>query len=204
MTLRIESVNELSNADKIILDLCGGTGAWSRPYKEVGYTVINVTLPEYDVRTYQPPPDVYGILAAPPCTDFAIVATRHWENKDIRGDTIESMGIVLACLKIIALCKPNFWALENPVGRLSRWLGKPAMKFNPTDYGDNYTKKTYLWGNFNKPTPQALFSLPTDKDRIQQIFKRVIETDGRDFKKMAELRSITPLEFAKAFFEANK
>ena len=24
------------NKDKIILDLCGGTGAWSRPYKEAG------------------------------------------------------------------------------------------------------------------------------------------------------------------------
>ena len=25
------------NKDKIILDLCGGTGAWSRPYKDAGY-----------------------------------------------------------------------------------------------------------------------------------------------------------------------
>ena len=34
---------------KVILDLCGGTGAWSRPYKEAGYEVINVTLSDYDV-----------------------------------------------------------------------------------------------------------------------------------------------------------
>ena len=25
--------------DKIILDLCGGTGAWSKPYKDAGYDV---------------------------------------------------------------------------------------------------------------------------------------------------------------------
>ena len=31
---------------KIILDLCGGTGSWSRPYKEAGYDVRLITLPE--------------------------------------------------------------------------------------------------------------------------------------------------------------
>lgn len=40
--------------NKIILDLCGGTGSWSRPWKENGYDVRNITLPEYDVRTYPP------------------------------------------------------------------------------------------------------------------------------------------------------
>ena len=29
----------LFNNDKIILDLCGGTGSWSKPYKENGYDV---------------------------------------------------------------------------------------------------------------------------------------------------------------------
>ena len=41
--------------DKIILDLCGGTGSWSKPYKEAGYDVRIITLPEYDVRSYIPP-----------------------------------------------------------------------------------------------------------------------------------------------------
>lgn len=27
----------MKNSDKIILDLCGGTGAWSKPYAEAGY-----------------------------------------------------------------------------------------------------------------------------------------------------------------------
>lgn len=58
------------NSNKIILDLCGGTGSWSRPYKAAGYDVRVITLPEYDVRTYVPPDNVYGILAAPPCTEF--------------------------------------------------------------------------------------------------------------------------------------
>ena len=34
---------------KIILDLCGGTGSWSAPYKQAGYDVRLVTLPDNDV-----------------------------------------------------------------------------------------------------------------------------------------------------------
>ena len=62
----------MQNRDKIILDLCGGTGAWSRPYKDAGYDVRLITLPDNDVLTYQPPSGVYGILAAPPCTEFSV------------------------------------------------------------------------------------------------------------------------------------
>jgi hypothetical protein len=42
----------MDNSNKIILDLCGGTGAWSRPYREAGYDVRNITLPDYEVRFY--------------------------------------------------------------------------------------------------------------------------------------------------------
>ena len=56
----------MKESEKIILDLCGGTGSWSRFYKEAGYDVRVITLPKYDVLTYQPPENVYGILAAPP------------------------------------------------------------------------------------------------------------------------------------------
>ena len=29
----------MDNKEKIILDLCGGTGSWSKPYKDAGYDV---------------------------------------------------------------------------------------------------------------------------------------------------------------------
>jgi len=41
------------NKQKVILDLCGGTGAWSKPYKEAGYEVIVLTLPKYDVTKWK-------------------------------------------------------------------------------------------------------------------------------------------------------
>ena len=54
----------MNNSNKIILDLCGGTGAWSKPYKENGYDVRLISLPEYDVFNYNPPKNVYGTMTS--------------------------------------------------------------------------------------------------------------------------------------------
>lgn len=192
------------NNGKVILDLCGGTGAWSKPYKDSGYDVRNITLPQYDVRLFKKPKEgVYGILAAPPCTHFAGSGARWWKSKGVEA-LIEGLAIVDACLRIIVISQPKFWALENPVGRLVHYLGKPKLYFNPCDYGDPYTKKTCLWGNFNIPK----------KNYVEPVFitlnsgKRMSEIEYHSWKLPKEertrVRSITPSGFAKAFYEANK
>jgi hypothetical protein len=177
---------------KIILDLCGGTGAWSAPYKKAGYDVRLITLPDYDVRTYVPPDNVYGILVAPPCTHLAGSGARWWKLKG-NAALENAMSIVNACLQIINIGRPRFWCLENPVGRLTRFLGKPIMYFNPCDYGDPYTKKTCLWGKFNEPKRNPV--KPVKKSPIHYC------PPGPERQK---IRSITPAGFAKAFFEANQ
>lgn len=192
-----------TNSDKIILDLCGGTGSWSLPYKEAGYDVRVITLPDNDVRTYEPPDNVYGILAAPPCTHFTNSGAQYWKAKDQDGRTLEDTKIITHCLRIIAMCQPKFWAMENPTGRFRYWLGKPLLVFNPCDYGDPYTKRTCLWGRFNIPfkTPiEPEFVLASNGDRYSKIH---MATGGKSAK-TKEIRSITPPGFAKAFFEANR
>jgi hypothetical protein len=39
----------MDNSNKVILDLCGGKGAWSSPYRKAGYNVEVLTLPEYNI-----------------------------------------------------------------------------------------------------------------------------------------------------------
>src|SRR5688572_12137900 len=150
---------------KIILDLCGGTGSWSQPYKEAGYDVRLITTPFFDVRTYEPPDNVYGILAAPPCTQFSFART----NAIIPRDLNKGMEIVEACLRIIWKCrllnKLAFWALENPKGYLRQFLGKPYLEFDPFEYGDPYIKRTDLWGYFNLPTRNVV-SVP-EEERVK-------------------------------------
>jgi hypothetical protein len=73
----------MDNKSKIILDLCGGTGSWSKPYKDAGYDVRVIDLKTgYDIRLFKAPEEtVYGILAAPECTQFAGSGARWWEAK---------------------------------------------------------------------------------------------------------------------------
>jgi len=176
----------------IILDLCGGTGAWSKPYRKSGwYDVRLITFPR-DVRLYKPPKNVYGVLAAPPCTHLGISGARWWKEKGQEA-LFEGLAVVDACMRIILIAKPKFWVLENPVGRLVNYLGKPKMYFQPYEYGDPWSKKTCLWGNFNVPKMDAVLCL--DKNRINYM------PPGPD---RAMRRSITPPGFAKAFFEANQ
>lgn len=218
------------NNDKIILDLCGGTGAWSAPYKEHGYDVRVITLPEYDVldRTifsgedivfYKsdghvepiPAKNVYGILAAPTCTMFSLARTTAKTPRDLHG----AMELVSKCLEIVWCCreqresKLKFWALENPVGLLRQFLGKPFLTFDPCDYGDTYTKKTDLWGYFNEPRKNKRELTEEEKERCK-INKRVLPTlpDGyvmpEGWNTQAARRSMTSKCFAEAFYRANK
>lgn len=195
---------------KIILDLCGGTGAWSKPYKDNGYEVVNVTLPEYDVRTYRPPDNVYGILAAPPCDQFSFARTNAKKDRDLHA----GMEVVRECLRIIwyyqyqymntnqKVSPLKFWCLENPNGWLKFFLGHPAMKFSPYEFEENYKKNTQLWGWFNKPEkindkkPDSVkFDVMKSKDIHPEYFGKLTRK---------ERRAITPPGFAKSFYEANK
>ena len=209
------------SSNKIILDLAGGTGSWSHPYKEAGYTVINVTLPDYDVRTYIPPDNVYGILAAPPCTEFSFARTKAKTPRDLK----EGMECVRACLNIIWSCMEikqdtkfktvplKFWCLENPNGMLKYFLGKPAFEFNPYDFGDQYQKNTYLWGWFNEPKKNPIELTEKQKElhktnsqplpKFDYMKSRDIHPERFGELDRQERRAITPAGFAKAFFESN-
>ena len=181
----------------LIFDLCGGTGAWSRPYKNAGYRVIVIDpwMGRGDIRLHEFNPDlmpVRGILCAPPCTHLSIMGAQYWKSK---GDSalIHSMSIIDACLRLVWLYKPAWWALENPKGRLPRYIGQYKMVFDPCDYGDPWTKKTCLWGNFNTPKK-------TPVEPIGSLVKDLEDAKGEDG---ARARSTTPSGFANAFFVAN-
>lgn len=200
--------NSMENKDKIIIDLCGGTGSWSKPYKDAGYDVRLITLPEHDVLTYEPPENVYGILAAPPCTHFSIACNRLWDAKDKDGRTIDGLKVLIACLRIIATAKPNFFAIENPVGRMKQFMGQPQYKFMACDFGFPTKKKTYLWGRFNGPKKLNCeidrFYKVEEIDYLAKALFEGIEIEATDHSKRAAIRSITCPGFAKAFYEANK
>lgn len=223
--------SESAEAPKIILDLCGGTGAWSKPYTtRGGYSVTVVTLPRYnmfDIRLEGGfvklwdnidkkeieirASEVYGILAAPTCTMFSLARTTAKTERDFEG----GLKLVQKCLSVIWYCrqqkasKLKFWALENPMGYLRQFLGRPPLVFSPNDYGDNYTKKTDLWGFYNIPTMRRRELTEEEKLKcainnrdLPQLPDDYIMPEGWNAK--AARRSMTSAHFAEAFYKANK
>lgn len=178
----------------IVLDLCGGTGSWSRPYREAGYDVRIVTLPEQDVRTFVPPLRVYGVIAAPPCTEFASSGARWWKAKPPHL-LDDALAIVRACLRIVAQTNPVWWALENPVGRLRRFIGPARWTWEPWEFGNCWTKKTLMWGRHVIPAKRPCCRPSPRESWVWRLPPGVADR--------AMLRSLTPPGFAQAFFEAN-
>jgi hypothetical protein len=193
---------------KIILDLCGGTGAWSQPYADAGYDVRIITLPDYDVFTYKPPANVYGILAAPTCTQFSLARTTAKTPRDLRG----GMELVKRCLDIVWEARYagtlKFWAMENPMGYLRQLLGRPPLTWQPCDYGAPHTKKTDLWGYYNIPRKKPV-KLSEEQLRLCSHNNRKLPDVPTGYKlppdicRQAVRRAITPQGFANAFFRAN-
>lgn len=126
-------------------------------------------------------------------------------------DLRKGMKTIRACLEIIWECQAQgtlqFWALENPAsGRLRYFLGKPALIFQPTHYGDTHTKKTAIWGHFSEPVQRPIRmifgSKVADYDHLKELPEGYVLPP--DMSARAARRSITPPGFALAFKEANK
>ena len=201
-----------ANSDKVVLSLFDATGEWSKPWEEAGYQVFRFDIqtdPEMgDVNKFSASffndlygafdgQDIYAVLAACPCTDFAASGARHFAAKDESGQTVESVQLVKQTLATIEYFKPSIWAIENPVGRIEKLTGLPPwrMSFNPNHFGDPYTKKTLLWGRFNADLPVAPVA-PTEGSKMHRLY-------GGKSQETKNARSVTPEGFAYAFFQAN-
>lgn len=208
--------------NKIILDLCGGTGAWSAPYAEAGYDVVLITAPAFDItKTFYdelfetlvfhgngeslriPAALVYGILAAPPCTMFSRARTTAKTPRDFTG----AMKIVQACMEVIWRCRSAggsqlaFWALENPMGYLRQFLGNPPHHYRGWEWGDKHVKFTDLWGYYKMPA--ATVKTPLKFDKKTYAAPRAPKEYAHLKLSRADIRAITPAGFARAFMSAN-
>lgn len=216
------------NSQKIVLSLFDLSGEWSRPWEEAGYQVYRFDIQDEstyeDLKTGEERKvgdvhnmsveffndlfgdfdgnDVYAILAACPCTDFAVSGARHFAAKDADGRTVASVELVKKTLAAIEYYKPSVWAIENPVGRIESLTGLPPwrLSFDPFVLGDNYSKKTLIWGRFNADLPIAPVS-PNVKDGGQG--SKMHSQFGGKSMATKNARSETPEGFSYGFFMAN-
>lgn len=206
---------------KVILHLCADTGSDSKIYSDNGYKVIRIgssigveNLTEHDIKRFG---KIYGIIANPVCTEFSTA-----RSNGMARDPDKGMGLVKECQRIIAMCDPVFWVIENPAkGVLKDYLGKSIYEYEPWWYGSPWTKRTALWGKFN--IPKRIYDNWEDVPKLAGLYQR----PGRgkpslafmhksaydlipEFRTLprpdtdAEFRSFCSQKFAEAFYEANK
>lgn len=201
-----------ANGQKVVLSLFDKSGAWSQPWEDAGYQVFRFDIqndPDVgDVNNFSTGffndwfgdfegADIYAVLAACPCTDFASSGARHFAAKDADGRTVASVNLVHQTLRTIEHFKPAVWAVENPVGRIEQLGGLPPwrLSFDPNHLGDPYTKKTLIWGRFNGDLPVAPVE-PTEGSKMHRMY-------GGKSLATKNARSVTPEGFAYGFFMAN-
>ena len=151
---------------KTILHLCADTGSDSKPYQDdPEYNVILVGS-DIGVENFEPPENVHGIFANPPCTEFS---TARSNGKARNPD--DGMYLVEKCLRIIEKANPKFWVIENPAkGVLKNYLGEPRYSYEPWWYGSPWTKRTALWGEFN--IPQRMYDNWEDVPKLDGLYQR--------------------------------
>lgn len=169
------------------------------------------------VENFNPPEHVHGVIANPVCTEFSTAGGFHKQRDYDKG-----MELVIHCQRIIELANPKWWVIENPAnGRLSDFIGKPKMTYQPWRYGSPWTKKTALWGNFNIPEP--IYDKWEDVPKIEELYVRpgrpkpalaFLHKSAVDLipemqwakdkiKCDADIRSMCSDGFAAAFYKAN-
>jgi len=145
--------------------------------------------------------DVDVIIAQPPCTHFALSGARWWEGKGEEA-ILEGLQVVDACFRIAFICKPRVFMLEQPVGRLIRWIGQPRMRAHPWEFAgyaddpssEGYTKKTCIFGEFNIP----------DKKPWEGIIDRKKIHYASPGKSRRNIRSAAPQGMWRALHQSNK
>ena len=158
---------------------------------------------------------IKGILGAPPCTSFANSGRQWWPTQHDIPDTsmvakkyglwatkyfdtpLDYANTLVAVMKLIVeQADPEFYAMENPVGRIDEENALPAaaLFFDHSNFGDPQTKQTYIWGEFNPHLPTA--NVVATKGSFVHQLRGDVEEDKA-------ARSETSEGFAYSFFVAN-
>jgi hypothetical protein len=156
------------------------------------------------------------IIAHPPCTEFAGSGATWWAQKAEKSPEKLEMAVrlVYRTLHLVSYFKPLSWFIENPVGRieacvpelysLKKWCFHP---YRFAEYADDptkdaYTKKTCLWGDFIIPKASPIQPVKAPNGEHSMDYCLGI-TNAVSWSDRAELRSLTPQGFARAWVAAN-
>jgi hypothetical protein len=190
-----------------VLSIYDRSGNFVKPWLDAGFPCIIVdtqhepgehtdgllTRVGADVIGWMPPLRRYAFVASfSPCTDVAVSGARWFQGKGL-ARLAHAIRLFARGVEI-AEWSGAPWLAEHPVSTIATHFRKPDFTFDPCDYGDPYTKKTCLWtgGGFIMPT----------KQRVEPALGSKMHLLPPSAER-ANLRSETPMGFARAVFAAN-
>ncbi len=197
---------------EIILSLFEQSGYASLPWRLAGYQVIQIDLKlGFDIMKWNfkslCKSRVTGVMAFPPCTHFTVSGAQYWQEKDKDGRTQKYVALVKKALEIVHYFNPEWWFLENPVGRIATLVTElqkyGPFYFHPYEYGDPWKKKTALYGQFTPPVKKPVAPVQMIAKNGDKYSPIHMQTGGKS-ERTKMIRSVTPMGFAKAFYKANK
>ena len=144
---------------RICLDLCAGKGGLSQAFDDAdGWDVVTVDIQEKfdpdicaDVLDLRPSdlPDADVVVGGPPCTTMSVAGNQTEHYVDGQPNSEEAQEHVLVAYHVVGLARalsPDWWFVENPRGRMRRYLGDPTGTITLCQYGYTWQKPTHLWG----------------------------------------------------------
>ena len=206
----------------VVVSLFDVTGKMVRPWLDAGYEcwIVDIQHPvAYDTggvtsdgrlhkvhadltRPWLCPVDrerIAFVSAFPPCDHLAVSGARWFKGKGLRR-LATSIEMFATAAEFCEWSRAPYM-IENPVSNIASHWRKADHTFSPHQFTgfertDNYTKKTCLWvgGGFVMPEPFVTEGLGAPDDRIHKC------PPGPE---RHNIRSATPLGFARAVFEVN-
>jgi hypothetical protein len=143
-----------------VLDLFSGLGGFSSAFKHSDdWHVTQIDIEERfdpdtcaDILNLRPSdlPDPDVVLASPPCKCFSRAAawTDHFDDgRPQTAEARDSVALLYHTVGLIRALPARYWVLENPMGsKVKQYLGDPEARVTYCQYGTDYQKPTYLWG----------------------------------------------------------
>jgi site-specific DNA-cytosine methylase len=120
------------------------------------------TLPgSVDFLWASPNCKIYSRAAQPIHFKKHNIGYRRYYYEPISNDAIRNVKLLYKVFSIIDHCKPKYWIIENPVGRMRHMeivkvLASFRFSVNYKDFGFDYSKETDLFCNFDLPLPKSV------------------------------------------------
>jgi hypothetical protein len=197
-----------------VLDLFSGTGGFSSAFeKSDNWRVFRVDIdgtfdPDIQADVLElrpedlPKPDL--ALASPPCKCFSRAAAwnGHFDDGEPQThDARTSVALLYHTLGLIHALNPEYWFLENPMGsKVKQYLGEPTGRVTYCQYGTEYQKQTYLWGDH----PPMRYRWCSRSDRCHESGSLEEERDERPLPRDPNEKARVPFELSEAILNATE